>query len=194
MSRSIEGAIDVTACQTAFGSVGIAWSALGLLALTLPQPTEAQALSQLPASSASRPDALPPLYVNALTEKLRRYFDGEAITFDEPLNPSIGTCFQRRVWAITRAIPRGMTRTYGDIAREAGSPGAARAVGQAMARNPWPVIVPCHRVVGSGGSLTGFGGGLAMKRRMLAMEGAELAPGAQQAALDWDDGQQRTES
>jgi methylated-DNA-[protein]-cysteine S-methyltransferase len=107
----------------------------------------------------------------ALIEKLQRYFNGEPIDFDEPLDPSIGTEFQRRVWSITRAIPRGWTRTYGEIAREAGSPRAARAVGQSMARNPWPVIVPCHRVVGSDGSLTGFGGGLKMKRGMLEMEG-----------------------
>ena len=94
--------------------------------------------------------------------------------FDERLDGTIGTEFQRRVWAITRAIPRGQTRTYSQIARQAGSPGAARAVGQSMARNPWPIGVPCHRVLGSDGSLTGFGGGRDMKRRMLEMEGARL--------------------
>jgi methylated-DNA-[protein]-cysteine S-methyltransferase len=93
------------------------------------------------------------------------------MTFDEPLDSSIGTEFQRRVWAITRAIPRGQTRSYGQIASEAGTC-AARAVGQTMARNPWPIVVPCHRVVGSSGSLTGFAGGLAMKRQMLEIEGA----------------------
>jgi methylated-DNA-[protein]-cysteine S-methyltransferase len=112
--------------------------------------------------------------VPALTDKLERYFEGEPVVFDEPLDPTTGTDFQREVWALTKAIPRGQTRTYGQIAREAGSPGAARAVGQSMARNPWPVIVPCHRVVGHDGRLTGFGGGLDMKRRMLVMEGAIL--------------------
>ncbi|MFC2036512.1 methylated-DNA--[protein]-cysteine S-methyltransferase [Chloroflexota bacterium] len=84
----------------------------------------------------------------------------------------MGTDFQRTVWAITRATPRGQTRTYGAIAREAGSPGAGRAVDQCMARNPWPVLVPCHRVLGHGGQLTGFGGGMDMKRQILLMEGA----------------------
>jgi len=78
------------------------------------------------------------------------------------------------VWEVARAIPRGETRTYGQIARQVGSPRAARAVGQAMANNPWPVIVPCHRVLGSDGRLTGFGGGLEMKRRMLEMERASF--------------------
>jgi methylated-DNA-[protein]-cysteine S-methyltransferase len=111
------------------------------------------------------------LDVAALVDKLQRYFEGEAVAFDEPLDPSIGTDFQREVWAITRAIPRGQTRTYGQVARQAGrSVGVARAVGQAMARNPWPVIVPCHRVVGHDGGLTGFGGGVTMKQEMLNME------------------------
>ncbi len=172
MSPDVTRGIGVTTCQTAFGWVGIAWSEQGLVALTLPKPTEAEALSQLPASSESTPEAAPGLDLDVLTDKLRRYFEGEVVTFDEPLDPTIGTAFQQRVWTLTRAIPRGETRTYGHVARKAGSPGAARAVGQSMARNPWPIIVPCHRVLGSDGSLTGFGGGLNMKRRMLEMEGA----------------------
>lgn len=164
--------IGTTVCQTALGWVGIAWSAGGLVALSLPQPTETEALSRLPFSSDPGPVPPPGLDIDVLVGRLRRYFEGEAIVFDEPLDPIIGTVFQRRVWASTRDIPRGQTRTYGELARLAGSPGAARAVGQAMARNPWPVIVPCHRVVGHDGRLTGFGGGLVMKHRMLAMEGA----------------------
>jgi methylated-DNA-[protein]-cysteine S-methyltransferase len=163
--------IGVTTCQTAFGWVGIAWSSRGLVALTLPQSTEAEALDRLPAGGDPAPEAPPGLDVAALADKLRRYFDGEPVTFDEPLDPAIGTGFQRQVWAITRSIPRGKTIAYGEIARQAGTR-AARAVGQAMAHNPWPVIVPCHRVVGSDGQLTGFGGGLDMKRKMLEMEKA----------------------
>jgi O-6-methylguanine DNA methyltransferase len=162
--------IGVTTCQTAFGWVGIAWSAQGLVALSLPQPTEDEALGQMPTSSG--PLSPQPFWLNLtdLAGRLGRYFAGEAVVFDDLLDPTLGTDFQRRVWAITRAIPRGQTRSYGDIAREAGSPAAARAVGQAMARNPWPIVVPCQRVVGSDGGLTGFGGGLEMKRQMLAME------------------------
>jgi methylated-DNA-[protein]-cysteine S-methyltransferase len=172
MSRALENRTGVTACQTSLGWVGIAWTAKGLAAVALPQPTESAALSQLPGGHGLALEPPLGLDVAALAGKLRRYFEGETVVFDEPLDATLGTGFQKRVWAITRAIPRGQTRTYGEIAREAGSPGAARAVGQAMARNPWPIVVPCHRVVGSDGSLTGFGGGVAMKQQMLALEGA----------------------
>jgi methylated-DNA-[protein]-cysteine S-methyltransferase len=164
--------VGIAICQVRWGWVGIAWSEQGLVRVTLPQPTEAEARQQLPRpGGASRPGPSG-LDLNALIEKLRRYFVGEAVVFDEPLDPREGTDFQRRIWALTREIPRGDTRSYSELAREAGSPGAARAVGQAMARNPWPVVVPCHRVVGWDGRLTGFGGGIAMKERMLLMEGA----------------------
>lgn len=164
--------VGVVTCKTALGWVGVAWSAHGLLSVALPQLTEADALEQLPTATSAIPGEPSGLDVAILLDKLRRYFRGEPVTFDEPLDPCIGTGFQKQVWGITRAIPRGQTRTYGSIARQAGSPGAARAVGQTMAHNPWPPIVPCHRVVGHDGRLTGFGGGLAMKEQMLAFEGA----------------------
>jgi len=166
--------VSIAAAKTAMGWLGIAWSERGLVKVTLPQPTEAAALGGLPSGGDPAPLAPPDLDVIALADELRRYFDGEAVAFDEPLDPVVGTPFQRRVWAICRAIPRGETRTYGELAHEAGSPRAARAVGQAMARNPWPVLVPCHRVLGGGQRLTGYGGGLEMKRQLLVMEGAML--------------------
>ena len=175
MSRETNRAIGITTCQTAFGWVGVAVSDRGLVAITLPQQAEAEALSQLPEPHGPGPNLPQGMDVPALLVKLRRYFEGEPVTFDEPLDPTIGTEFLRRVWVLTRGIPRGQTRTYGQLARMAGSPGAARAVGQAMARNPWPILVPCHRVLGTDGSLTGFGGGVDMKRRMLLMEGALVA-------------------
>lgn len=167
--------IGVLTVLTAYGWVGIAWSERGLVSVTLPKPSQAEALRRLAAGDDPAPVPPAGLDPTALADKLRRYFDGEAVVFDEPLAPGLGTAFQQRVWALCRAIPRGQTRSYGDLAREADSPGAARAVGRAMALNPWPIIVPCHRVLGSSGSLTGFGGGLEMKRRMLIMEGAILA-------------------
>ena len=175
MSRRSKRAIGRTTCQTAFGWVGVAWSDQGLVAITLPVPTEAEALGQLPEPGDPATVLPPDLDIPALLQKMRDYFEGQPVTFNEPLDPTTGTDFQRRVWVLTREIPRGQTRTYGELARMAGSPGAARAVGQAMARNPWPIIVPCHRVVGSDGGLTGFGGGMEMKRRMLQMEGAPVA-------------------
>lgn len=163
--------LGVTVCHTAMGWVGIAWSARGLVAVTLPRPTEGEALAQLPAGSESGPALPAGLDVAVLVDKLQRTYSGEVVLFDEPLDPSLGTEFQRRVWAAVRAIPPGQVCSYGQIAALVGAPGAARAVGQAMAHNPWPPIVPCHRIVGSDGRLTGFGGGLEMKRQMLAIEG-----------------------
>jgi methylated-DNA-[protein]-cysteine S-methyltransferase len=170
MNQDTQSEIGVAVCQTALGWAGIAWSAQGLVTVTLPHAREADALGGLPASRGSGTPGLPGFDAGAFAEKLQRYFAGEAVDFNEPLDPTIGTDFQQRVWTIVRAIPRGERRTYGQIACQAGSPGAARAVGQAMARNPWPPVVPCHRVVGHDGQLTGFGGGLAMKQQMLDME------------------------
>ncbi len=97
------------------------------------------------------------------------YFAGELRDFDLDLAPS-GTPFQLQVWEALRAIPYGQTASYGEIARAVGQPGAARAVGGANNRNPIAIVVPCHRVIGSGGSLTGYGGGLDRKRQLLALE------------------------
>ncbi|MFJ9428129.1 methylated-DNA--[protein]-cysteine S-methyltransferase [Streptomyces sp. NPDC101490] len=106
------------------------------------------------------------------TEAVRQldaYFAGELTEFDLPLH-LIGTEFQRRVWAELCRIPYGETRTYGELADVLGNPGASRAVGLANGKNPVSVIVPCHRVVGAGGGLTGYGGGLDRKQRLLAFE------------------------
>jgi methylated-DNA-[protein]-cysteine S-methyltransferase len=97
------------------------------------------------------------------------YFAGELIEFDLPLDFA-GSAFQRRVWNALLTIPYGETRSYGQIANEIGAPGAARAVGLANGRNPIAIIVPCHRVIGAAGSLTGYGGGLDRKRTLLQLE------------------------
>ncbi|MGW6566266.1 methylated-DNA--[protein]-cysteine S-methyltransferase [Streptomyces sp. NPDC054975] len=101
--------------------------------------------------------------------QLDAYFAGELTAFELPLN-LIGTPFQLRVWERLRHIPYGQTRTYGELAEELGNPGASRAVGLANGKNPVSIVVPCHRVVGASGSLTGYGGGLDRKRRLLAFE------------------------
>lgn len=103
--------------------------------------------------------------------QLEEYFAGTRTTFDLPLAPS-GTAFELRVWALLREIPAGQTASYGDLARKLGDPTLARAVGRANGRNPLPIVVPCHRVIGADGSLVGFGGGLELKRRLLEHEGA----------------------
>ncbi len=104
-------------------------------------------------------------------EQLRQYFAGQLRVFDLPLAPA-GTAFQHAVWNALSAIPWGALRSYADIARAIGRPSAVRAVGAANGRNPLPIVVPCHRVIGSNGSLTGFAGGLEIKQQLLALEGS----------------------
>jgi len=115
-----------------------------------------------------------PVLVDA-ARQLTAWFAGERIDFDLDLAPA-GTEFQRRVWDELRRIDYGETISYGELARRVGRPGAARAVGLANGRNPISVIVPCHRVIGADGSLTGYGGGIERKRRLLDLE-ARLAGG-----------------
>ncbi len=98
------------------------------------------------------------------------YFDGRPVSFDLPLAFEDMTDFRTRVLISCAQIPWGETRSYGELAAAAGAPGAARAVGQALNRNPMPVVVPCHRVIGADGGLVGFGAGLDMKRRLLTLE------------------------
>jgi methylated-DNA-[protein]-cysteine S-methyltransferase len=103
------------------------------------------------------------------TEQLRGYFDGKRTQFDLLLDVS-GTPFQLAVWSELRKIPYGSTCSYIDIARSLGKPGAARAVGMANHENPIAIVIPCHRVVGSNGSLTGYAGGLHLKKQLLGIE------------------------
>lgn len=113
--------------------------------------------------------------------QLREYFAGERRRFDLELAPR-GSAFQQQVWRYLLQIPFGETRSYGEIAEHLGRPGAARAVGRANATNPIPIVVPCHRVVGADGSLTGYAGGLAVKEGLLELEGWRGEPG--QLGLD----------
>lgn len=108
------------------------------------------------------------------TRQLGEYFAGTRTDFDLPLAPE-GTDFQQSVWAVLRTIPYGQTRTYGDVAGELGKPGASRAVGLANGRNPMCIVVPCHRIVGSSGSLTGFAGGVERKKALLDLERSNSA-------------------
>jgi methylated-DNA-[protein]-cysteine S-methyltransferase len=123
------------------------------------------------ATPAPRRDATAAL--DAAAAQLREYLAGERTDFDLPLRP-LGNEFEQAVWAELRRIPYGETTSYGEIARRIGHPGGARAVGRANGRNPIAIVVPCHRVIGSDGSLTGYGGGLDLKRALLTLE-AETA-------------------
>ena len=139
------------------------------------------------ASFAASPEAPPPGWplewarepaepvLAAAVRQLNEYFAREREVFSIPLRPA-GTPFQLRVWKALEEIPYGHTRTYLDIARGLGAPTAVRAVGAANGRNPLPIFVPCHRVIGTSGSLTGYGGGLDVKLELLRLEGV-LLPG-----------------
>ena len=105
-----------------------------------------------------------------LMERLRTYFSGHKVAFPDKLDLFRATHFQREVWEITRLIPYGETRSYAWVAEQIKRPKAMRAVGQALARNPLPIIVPCHRVVASDGKLGGFSGGVKMKKCLLSLE------------------------
>ena len=105
----------------------------------------------------------------AAADQLDAYFAGELTRFDLPLAPR-GSEFQQRVWAALQEIPYGRTESYGELAERIGSPGGARAVGLANGKNPIGIIIPCHRVVGADGSLTGYGGGLDRKKQLLDLE------------------------
>ena len=160
---------------TALGWVATAASAAGVTAVTLPQLDEQSALAMVERSAgSSQRDTAGQL--DSLLDRLRRYYASEDVALDDVLDMRRGTPFQQRVWQAARRVPRGTTTTYGELARAVGAgPASARAVGRCMALNPWPPLVPCHRVLGKDGHLTGFAGGLAVKQQMLEMEGALLS-------------------
>lgn len=156
--------------DTALGRCGLVWSERGIVASLLPDASPARLVRRHP---SARPTAELPAHIAEAVEGIRALLAGEArdlghVVLDERGIPE----FRRQVHALTRAIPPGQTRTYGEIAAALGQPGAARAVGRAEGDNPFPPIVPCHRVMGAGGEPTGFSapGGVETKRRLLLIE------------------------
>ncbi len=114
----------------------------------------------------------PPFPAASPPRQLQEYFRGERTRFELEVDPDTASEFDRKVWRMLRSVPPGSTISYSELARRSGHPGSARAVGGAMARNPIPIVIPCHRVVGTEGSITGFGLGLWRKRWLLDLEGA----------------------
>lgn len=162
--------------DTAIGRCGVAWGANGITAVQLPEKDDAATVRRLGGGDESPP----PPHVRAAIERMTALLAGDPDDLaDIALDPTGVPEFHQQVYRIARAIPSGSTLTYGEVARELGMPGSAQAVGQALGRNPYPIIVPCHRVLGAGGKIGGFsaGGGSATKLRMLTIEGA--APNGQ---------------
>ncbi|MSQ22146.1 MAG: methylated-DNA--[protein]-cysteine S-methyltransferase [Dehalococcoidia bacterium] len=152
------------------GWMGVLASERGIRRLALPQPSPQRAVEALQADVSSLEMA--PARFEGLRRELETCFSGDSTEFIEELDLDGAPPFFLKAWAACRSIPRGETRSYAWLAVRAGSPGAVRAAGQAMAHNPIPIIIPCHRVIASNGDLCGYGGDLDMKQRLLDLERA----------------------
>jgi O-6-methylguanine DNA methyltransferase len=163
-----------TSFKTAAGWIAVLASANGLLKNTLPQETEIKALSMLGvdgSGAVSSPDMF-----TGLQKRFIDYFNGIKVAFPDELDFWKATPFQKKVWIAARSIPYGETVSYRRIAEKIDNPKATRAVGGALGKNPLPVIVPCHWVIGINGDLPGFSSGLDVKKRLLEIEGVSRKP------------------
>lgn len=170
-----------TLFDTAIGRCGIAWNRHGVSLVQLPEESDVRTRARLERNSGGAPEAAPPPDIARAIAGMTSLVAGKPIDLTGiPIDLSNVPSFHRRVYDITRAIPPGRTRTYGEIAIELGDLSASRAVGQALGRNPVPLIVPCHRVLAAAGKSGGFSanGGVALKRELLAIEGALPREGA----------------
>ena len=161
-------AMYYTVFNTAAGWVGILGSEKGLRRATLPKHSE-QAVHEVLRDSLANAVEAPQCFAD-LIERFLTYFTGHRVEFPDKIDFTGATRFQQSVWQATRLIPYGEIRSYTWVAAKAGNPKAARATGQALGRNPLPVIVPCHRVLAANGGPGGFSGGLKMKRWLLGLE------------------------
>jgi methylated-DNA-[protein]-cysteine S-methyltransferase len=164
--------------ETAIGPCAIAWSAEGLTATQLPEASRDSARARMARRAAGVDEAEPPAWVQAAIAKIGAHLSGKPVDYqDVPLDRAGVGKWEFAVYDAAIVIPPGETRTYGELARELGRPEAAQAVGQALGRNPWPIVIPCHRVLAADGRTGGFSapGGAATKLRLLEIEGA-LAP------------------
>jgi methylated-DNA-[protein]-cysteine S-methyltransferase len=176
--------------ETAIGPCGLAWNEAGLTWVQLPEEdrdaTRARLLSKVSDAGVMATPKKLPSWVKDAMARVREHLAGKPQDLARvPLDVSRVTPFTAKVFRAAQAVPAGRTTTYGELAGMVGSPGASRAVGRAMATNPWPVIVPCHRVVAAGGGAGGFSayGGIVTKERMLQLEGGTLAPRTTQRSL-----------
>lgn len=171
------GATGLALFDTAIGRCGVAWSGRGLVVVQLPERDDATTLARVRRGAPDAVETPPPPAIRAAIDGIVALLAGGRTDLTGvPLDLDGVPPFHRRIYDVVRAIPPGATLTYGEVAARAGEPGAARAVGQAMGRNPVPIVVPCHRVLAAGSRPGGFSapGGVATKRRLLAIEGVPL--------------------
>jgi methylated-DNA-[protein]-cysteine S-methyltransferase len=163
--------------DTAIGACAIAWGERGLTGVQLPEGDPARARTRMARRFPDAVEAAPPAEVREAIGAITALIGGEARDLGSiALDMGDVAAFPQRVYAVARTIPPGQTLTYGEIATRLGDPNAARAVGEALGRNPFPIVVPCHRVLAAGGKLGGFSanGGVAAKLRLLEIEGAQI--------------------
>ena len=165
--------MEYTVFNTDMGWVAIVGSGRGLVSISLPHNSAEEAFCSI---GEDKYTTSSPYRFKDLIKRLKAYFSGHKVLFPDELDLSAATQFQREVWQAGRLIPYGETRSYSWLAERVGKSGAARAVGQALGKNRLPIIIPCHRVIGSDGSLGGFSGGLEMKKRLLHLEAATTSP------------------
>jgi methylated-DNA-[protein]-cysteine S-methyltransferase len=158
--------MNYTYLETPIGTLLIAGDDKAVRKIHFPKNGKAVAAGKDWTESAHGP-------VGKAVKQLREYFNGKRADFDLPLAPE-GTEFQRTVWRNLQDIPYGETISYGELAKRVGNPKASRAVGAANGQNPIPIVIPCHRVIGANGKLTGFGGGLPTKEALLGLEAKQL--------------------
>lgn len=164
--------------DTAIGPCGVAWSEMGLTRVQLPEADRDSTERRLKTRSGGTRTEGPPPQIKHLIAQIQRYTTGERVDFSSAvLDLSKVGPIDRKIHAAARAIGWGATATYGDLARQTGTPGDAHGVGQAMSRNPVPIVIPCHRVLAKGNKLGGFSayGGTITKERLLALEGVRVA-------------------
>ena len=192
MVRARHCPIQFTLFDSAFGPCAIAWSDQGVVRLQLPEASAAATRSRVRAALGDAEEIEPPERIERVTRKVTRHLGGAPTRFDAvPLDLDGASPFAQQVYESLRRVEPGTTVTYGELAARAGRPGASRAVGQVMARNPLPVIVPCHRVLAADGKPGGFSayGGTLTKARLLFIEGVSLDAASLfdgQAALPFD--------
>jgi O-6-methylguanine DNA methyltransferase len=175
------GALPTHVTETALGWVGLVMGPRGLRYATLPRPSRAEAEAEAIAAGGSFDIADERL--SDAARLIRAYAEGAPVPIESfPVDLPPCTPLQKAVWLALREIPRGEVRSYGWMAARVGRPGAARAIGRIVGSNPLPIWVPCHRVVAADGSLHGYGGGLALKERLLRLEGAPLPATTSQRA------------
>ena len=177
MYHRVMSANEFALFETAVGRCGIAWNARGIAGVQLPERRDSATRARLHRRYPDAREAMPPRHIQQTIDDIVVLLSGQtrdlsAVELDMAGVPP----FHQKVYAVTRTIPAGATLSYGDIAAQLGDSGVAREVGEAMGRNPFPIIVPCHRVLAAGGRIGGFSaaGGITTKLRLLEIEGAQV--------------------